>query len=279
MKQIKDINLKPTMDVKSRKMNASSIVKNAVTVGTKKFAWIPVDLLNIKPYQRGKENHLKNIFENWDDSKYAALWVSYDEENGWFNILDGQHRATAARMRGIDFLVCEICTDMNTSKEALRFVEANINSKKLSPFDTYKANLYIADEDDTELSKVDKRIAKICDQYGIEVKKSEACGVLRSVPHVRKIIKKEGEDCLRFVFDVIQGSHWDSFKNGYSYTVVEALRKIYVNYMDNLDFAKERLCNYLVKSSPRQIDTIGNSKYSNLGRTGRWDAVLAQIVA
>ena len=184
-------------------------------------------------------------------------------------------------MRGIEYLVCEILNGMNDSSEARLFVDANVNSKKLSPFDTYKANLFIAEEDDTELSRIDKRIAKICAEYGISVRKSEAVGTLKSVPHTRKIIKSEneGEACLRFIFEVIQGSQWDKFKNGYSYIVVNALRKVYNDNKDNLSFVKTRMCNYLIKSSPREIEAIGNSKYANLGRTARWDAVLSQIIA
>lgn len=275
------INLQPTMGIAERKMIASATEKNAIKIGTKKLAWVPVELLNIKPYQRDRQRHLNNIAENWDDNKCNVLTVSYDAENGWFNIVDGQHRAIAARMRGIEYLVCEIFNDLNNSQESSMFVDFNINSKKLTPFDTYKANLFISEEDDTELSKVDKRIAKICDEYGVVVRKSQASGVLKSVPQVRKIIRSsnEGEDCLRFIFEVIQGGHWDKFKNGYSYVVVNALRKVYNDNKDNLEFAKTQMCNYLIKTSPNEIDSIGNSKYSNLGKTARWDAVMSQIIA
>lgn len=274
------INFKPTMKLNERKMIASATEKNAIKIGSKKLAWVPVELMNIKPYQRDRQKHLNSIAEHWDDNKCNVLTVSYDAENGWFNIVDGQHRAAAARMRGIEYLVCEILNDMNDSAEARLFVDANINSKKLSPYDTYKANQFISAEDDTKLSKIDKRLAKVCAEHGVVVKKSEACGVLKSVPQARDILanENEAEDCLNFIFEVIQGSQWDKFKNGYCYVVMNALRKVYDSHKDNLEFVKTQMCNYLIKTSPREVESLGNNKYANLGRTARWDAVLSQII-
>ena len=104
---MKRAELKPTMTNEiQRKKLASSIMKNLITIGNKKFAWIPVELLNIQPYQRGRQKHVVQIAENWDDSKCNVLLVSYDETEGCFNVMDGQHRAIAARMRGVEYLVC-----------------------------------------------------------------------------------------------------------------------------------------------------------------------------
>lgn len=281
MKKSNKINLEPTMGLTERKMIASATEKNAIKIGTKKLAWIPVDIMNIKPYQRDRQRHINNIAENWDDNKCNVLTVSYEEENGWFNVVDGQHRAVAARMRGIEYLVCEILNGLNDSGEAKLFVDANINSKKLSPYDVFKANQFISQEDDTELSILDKRLKKICDEYNIQVKKSEACGTLKSVPHTRKILanKNEGEECLRFIFDVISGSQWDKLKNGYCYVVVNALRKVYDEHKDDLEITKKQLCNYMLRHTYKDIDGMGMSKYPNLGRTARWDAVMSQIIA
>ena len=281
MKESNKINLEPTMGITERKMIASATEKNAIKIGTKRLAWVPVELMNIAPYQREKKNHVNKIAEEWDDDLCDVLTVSYDEENGWFNVVDGQHRAIAAKMRGIEYLVSEIRTGLNISQEADYFVNQNRNSKKLNPYDEFKANQFISEEDDTELSILDKNLKRICDEYNIQVKKSEACGVLKSVPQARKILsnKNEGEECLRFIFDVIRHSHWDKLKNGYCYVIVNALRKVYDEHKDDLDFTKRQLSNRMIKSSYNEFDSIGMSKYPNLGRTARWDAVMSQIIA
>lgn len=281
MKKNNKISLQPTMGISERKMIASATEKNAINIGTKKLAWVPVELLNIPPYQRDKQKHVNSIAENWDDDKCDVLTVSYDAENGWFNVMDGQHRAIAAKMRGVEYLVAEIRTGWNRSQESSFYVHQNTSSKKLSHFDVFKANQFISAEDDTPTSILDKRLKAICDEYGIEVRKSEACGVLKSVLHTRNILKNknEGEACLRFIFEVIQGSQWDKFSNGYCYVVVNALRKVYCEHKDNLEFAKKQLCNYMIKHTYKDLDVLGMSQFTNLGRTARWDAVMSQIIA
>lgn len=272
------ISFEPTLDIATRRLLASTTMQNAFTIGNKKLAYVPVEIMNIPPYQRDRTKHVNKIAENWDDAKCNVLLLSYIPEQGWFNIVDGQHRAAAAKMRGIESLVCEINEGMTTSSESAMFVSENINSKKLSPYDTFKANLVVTGQDETELSRIDKRIAVVCDKFNVKVRASQACGTLKTVPHARKIMKREGECGLEFIFEIIRDSHWDKFPNGYSYVVMEALRKIYDNNLDNLDYVKTRLCKYLSKYSPREIESIGNNKYANLGRTARWDAVLLEAI-
>lgn len=281
MKKNNKINLEPTMGITERKMITSATVKNAIKIGTKHIAWIPVELMNIPPYQRSKQSYVNHIAENWDDNKCDVLTVSYDKENGWFNVVDGQHRAIAARMRGVEYLVAVIHSGMNQSQEASFYVNQNTSSKKLSHYDIFKANQFIKDAEDTEISIIDKKLKAICDEYGIEVKKSASCGVLKSVLHTRKILrcKDEGEDCLRFIFEVIQSSQWDKQNNGYCYVVINALRKVYRDHKDNLEYTKQQLCNYMIKKTYKDLDILGMTNYSNLGRTARWDAVMSSIIA
>lgn len=275
----KTVELKPTLTNEiQRKKLASSIMKNVIRIGNKMIAWVPVELLNIKEYQRSRQRHVAQIAENWDDSKCNVLLVSYDEENGCFNVMDGQHRAAAARMRGIDYLVCEIFTGMTVSKEAAMFVEANITSKKLNPFDTYKANQFITEESETELSKTDKRISDVCKRFDIKVSKTNGAGTLKSVPVARAIIKRDGEEGLSFVFSVIQESHWDNFKEGYGSDLMSALGKIYFTHKHELKTIKSRLCGFFSQSNPNELEALGNNTYPNLTRRARLDAILADII-
>lgn len=275
----KQIELKPTMTNEiQRKKLASSIMKNAMKIGNKTLAWIPVELLNIQPYQRKRQKHITRIAENWDDAKCNVLLVSYDETEGYFNVVDGQHRAAAARMRGVEYLVCEIFVGLTLSKEAALFVDQNVDTKKLTPFDTYRANQFIEGDEITELSILDKRISEVCKRYNINVEKSNAGKTLRSVTVARAIMKRDGEAGLQFVFDVIKNSHWDEFKDGYSGDLMAALGKVYFNNKNRTEAVKKCLCGFLVNSSPDELNAISNNSYPNLARRARLDAVLADIV-
>lgn len=275
----KKVDLIPTMENKiQRKKFASSIIKNALTIGQKTLVWVPVELMNIKSYQRSRQAHVNLIAENWEDSKCNVLLVSYDEENGCFNVMDGQHRAAAARMRGVEYLVCEIFKDMTLSKEAALFVSQNEHTKKLTAFDTFKANQFINGEQETELSKTDKRIAEVCKNYNIIVTGGNAAHTLKSVPVARDIMKRDGEAGLEFVFQVIADSGWDEFNNGYASDLMEVLGKIYNLNKKDLKEIKRRLCGFLVNSTPEELSAITNNTYPNLKRRGRLTATLADVI-
>lgn len=275
----KKVDLKPTLDnAIQRKKLASATMKNAFRIGTKIIAFVPVELLNIKEYQRSRQAHVMGIAENWDDAKCNVLLVSYDTENGCFNVMDGQHRAAAARMRGVEYLVCEIYCDMSISKEASFFVSQNINTKKLTAFDTYKANQFITEPEETELSRLDKRIAQVCKAYNVVVTGGNAAHTLKSVPVARSIMKRDGESGLQFIFDVIVGSSWDEFKNGYSSDLVDALGKIYTTHKDDTKVIKDRLCSFMINSTPEEIEALGNNTYPNLKRRGRLMAIFNDVI-
>lgn len=271
--------LKPTITNEiQRKKLASGVTKNAVSIGTKKLAWIPVELLNIQPYQRGRQKHVVQIAENWDDSKCNVLLVSYDEKEGCFNVMDGQHRAIAARMRGVEYLVCEIFTGLTISDEAKLFVDGNTTSKKLNPFDTYRANQFITGDDETELSKIDKQIGEVCKRYNIAVEKSNARNTLKSVTEARSIIKRSGTEGLEFVINVIMESFWNEFADGFNGDLMCALGKIYAYNPLNKNTIKDRLCGFFRSSNPTELIALGNNNYPNLGRRARLDAILADII-
>lgn len=279
IKMRKKLEFSPTMTNEiQRKKLASGIMKNAIGIGSKLIAWIPVELLNIQPYQRKRQKHITQIAESWDNAKCNVLLVSYDEDNGWFNVMDGQHRAAAARMRGVEYLVCEIFANMTVSQEASMFVGINTGSKQLSPFDTYKANQFITGEEETELSKCDKEISALCKEYDIKVEKSNAAGVLKSVPVARKIMKRDGEMGLSFVFDVIKDSHWDTFPDGFTSDLMTSLGKIYFNHKSDSDTIKSRLCGFFINSTPCELAALSNNTYPNLTRCARLDAILADVI-
>jgi len=262
----------------TRKKRAKDITQNAFSIGTKKVAWIPVELLVIKQYQRNRQKHITSIAENWDNSKCNVLLVSYDSVNGVFNVMDGQHRAAAARMRGVEYLVCEIFQDMTISKEALYFVSQNINTKKLSPFDTFNANQYINGEDETDLCKLDKEIKAVCEKYNVDVKKSNAANCIKSVSEARSIVKRDGKEGLSYVIEIIQESNWDSFTDGYAGDLMNALGKVYFKTKGGYD-ERMRLIGFFKGSNPTELVAIANNNHPNLGRRARLNATIDEIIA
>jgi hypothetical protein len=70
-------------------------------------------------------------------------------------VVDGQHRLSAARMRGdIAHLPCVITSYANTGDEAAAFVALNQNRKPLQPLDLFKAALAAEDETATAVQRI-----------------------------------------------------------------------------------------------------------------------------
>ena len=275
----KKVKFAPTLEnIETRQKLAENTVRNSYPIGKKKIANVPVELMNIPPYQRDKELHVYSLAENWDDDWCNVLKVNYDENNKWFNIIDGQHRATAARMNGVEYLVCEIAMNLTISEQAKEFVIGNTMSRRLSPFDTFKANQFIVGKDETEESRIDKEIKSLCDKYDIKVKKTNAKSALKSVTVARAIVKRDGIEGLEWVFNVIIDSTWNNFSNGFNGDLMASLGKLYSYSGINKTILKNKLCEFLKKSSYTELLAMGNNMYPNLTRTGRLDAILADVV-
>lgn len=245
----------------------------------KKIGEIDVRLLDINPpYQRDRQRHVLKIAENWNNKKCNVLTVSYDPGDGVFHVVDGQHRAAAARMRGVEFLVCEILENMNKSKEAVFFVSQGDDMKKLSPFDTFRANLIISGEDETEISKRDKLIQKVCDSFHIEVKPGNGANRLKSITESRSIVKQEGIEALEWVFNILVRSGWNEYPQGFSKEIMHAIFKQYLNTKGN-DEAASIITDFLRTSTPDEVKAMSNNQYPTLGATNRMSAILDDIVS
>ena len=75
--------------------------RNAVRLGEKKFALIPVTEMFVDTtYQRLVQSKAPKIAKEWDDRKCKMLEISYREDIDKYAIIDGQNRWTAAKMIG-----------------------------------------------------------------------------------------------------------------------------------------------------------------------------------
>lgn len=120
--------------------------------------WRPLGELLIDPvYQRSVDNGpsqslIRKIAMFWDWGLCQPLTVSR-RPDGVLTIVDGQHRASAAKLRGdIPHLPCVITSYANTGDEAAAFVALNQMRRPLSALDLFKAA--VAAEDAEALAVV-----------------------------------------------------------------------------------------------------------------------------
>lgn len=106
--------------------------------------WLAVtDLVIDDTYQRGLTPHswncIRKIAGGFDWSHFGALLVA-PVEGGRFAIIDGQHRAHAAAICGIE-AVPAILSLLPVSAQARAFAVVNSSAVKVSPLQVYKAAL------------------------------------------------------------------------------------------------------------------------------------------
>lgn len=119
--------------------------------------WRPIgELQTDGTYQRAPESSMiRHIASNWDWRLCAPLTVSRRLDPEGFYVIDGQHRLEAARLRSdIPHLPCIISTFGSIAEEAGCFVAVNSNRKRVTPLDTFRAQLAAGDARAIEISEI-----------------------------------------------------------------------------------------------------------------------------
>lgn len=119
--------------------------------------WIEIkDLVVDLTYQReiGKRGagNIRQIAENFDWSKFAPVIVA-PLEGGRYAVVDGQHRTTAALMRSVKKVPCQI-VQADRVQQAAAYAAVNGNITKTTPQQLYHAKLTAGHPACVELDRV-----------------------------------------------------------------------------------------------------------------------------
>ncbi|HWA17727.1 MAG TPA: DUF6551 family protein [Devosia sp.] len=121
------------------------------------LTWLAVDLLVVdESYQReigkrGRQNVMQ-IAQNFDWSKFAPVIVA-PVEGGRYAIVDGQHRTTAAMLRSIEQVPCQV-VQADRAQQAAAYSAVNGNITKTTPQQLFHAKLTAGNEAALELAEV-----------------------------------------------------------------------------------------------------------------------------
>lgn len=119
--------------------------------------WIETDKLVVDAsYQReiGRRGtiNVNQIAENFDWSKFAPVIVA-PVEGGQFAIVDGQHRTTAAMLRGQKTVPCQV-VQADRARQAAAYAAVNGNITKTTAQQLYHARLAAKDPASLALAEV-----------------------------------------------------------------------------------------------------------------------------
>jgi hypothetical protein len=189
--------------------------------------WIEVKRLVVDTaYQRdiSKRGQLnvRYIAEHFDWSKFAPVIVA-PVEGGVFAIVDGQHRTTAAMIRGIEKVPCQVI-QVDQPKQAAAYAAVNGNVTQTTPQQLFHAKLAANDLAAEELSQV-------CAAAGVEIvrgnlaKQTTRQGQTQAVGALTRCLRDYGRDTLITALQCITQTS-DGNPGWIKATIVEALCKV-----------------------------------------------------
>lgn len=157
-----------------------------------KLEWLSIKQLVIDPeYQReitivGRKN-IRKIVEQFNWSMFAPIIVAGVGSNK-FAIVDGQHRATAAALCGVDRVPCQVIEALR-GEQAAAFRAINANTTKLHTVQLFHAACAAKDEESL-------KVLEVCKRAGVVIPRS--LGVCKRcetfcVTTIRKGIERAGD--------------------------------------------------------------------------------------
>ena len=253
----------------SEQLFIESIMKNSTEIDGMRFASVPVALLRVcENYQRPVNKTHVNELANPFDRIYAnCIITSY--RDGYFWILDGQHRYNAAKLTGTESMTCIIITGLTSKEEAKIFKDLNVKQKRPDPYKIFKANVWNGDMSDPEVA-TDMHIKRICDKYNIEVKKFGNGTIgksLRCLSRARAIISStayDGITCFEWIIDLLNATDWADVSNTYIREVILMLRDFWIDNKGDAELEK-KLIKALNTTTPTLMITRAKHNYPNHG--------------
>lgn len=161
---------------------------------------LSVSKLNIcDAYQRTINSHRVNkIVKNFDPDAFGSLTVG-KRSDGSYWVVDGYHRLSAAKKRGIEKISCDVFESEGQSHEAKIFRIKNAERASISAKNLFKARLIEGDEQA-------KSIKEIAEKFGLKINTSTGgygWPYLDAAKQLDKSFEKIGANGLSRVFNVI----------------------------------------------------------------------------
>lgn len=174
--------------------------------------WIDIDQLVIDPaYQRTIERrgalNIVKIAREFDWSKFATVVVA-PIEGGRYAIVDGQHRTTAAAIRGVKQVPCQIIV-ADRGRQAAAFAAINGNVTAMSPMQVHAARVAAGEPGAVLLRDVCARAGVTICRYPVKAGNMKV-GETLAAAQLAKMLDRFGEDVLETALTCITRT-----RNGY----------------------------------------------------------------
>lgn len=179
-----------------------------------RLAWIPLDVLDVdERYQREIDTRagqrvIAKIADGFAWKKFAPLIVTPSDEDGRFMVLDGQHKAAAARLvGGIDAVPAMIVETDGVADQAESFVSLNNDRVRVHQYALHRAQVAAGDPAALAIDRVCAAAAVIVPAYPVPADRIAARQTM-ALKVIGAMIRQHGEDIaargLKLVADIYE---------------------------------------------------------------------------
>lgn len=250
-----------------------ALFRGGVKMGNVTYCAIPVSMLEIENnYQRIQCDHVRAIAANWDYSVCGSIKVNH--RDGRLYVKDGQNRVAAAKLAGIDSIMCAVTEGEDIDREIDAFVDQNRYVTKISPYDVFYARWHKSN--DTTAHK----LKELFDKYGIVYQSANAgkkvgdryiarapgpnvAGRLNCMHMMMEEADLGHLDLLDNVFETIRQMEWSTMK--YSYSTIFMGPLIGAHRACDVGKLREQFHRVFTGQTPETVIVQARSEFNKLG--------------
>lgn len=196
---------------------------------TSHLGWVRLDQMKISPvaHRALNQSWVDQLASDFNPDAMGILHVSH--RDGWFYVVDGQHRRAAAiQWIGSDQQVqCHIYDGLTTSDEADLYLLLN-SVKAQGPMSKYKVALTAGRPVETDIDRIARSV-------GVVIGASKQLEEITCVTALINTYKRSGPAGLSFALRVIRDAYG---YDGYTRDIISGLALIKDRYGDSIDESK-----------------------------------------
>lgn len=176
---------------------------------------IPLDKLSIPEFQRKLNPTIVNkMVKDFNPLLVEYIVVNFDPETLKLDCLDGQHTALGLEEKGYHTAQARLFIGLTDEQKATIFATQYKKKNRLTPVDEFHVYRWAGMEPAKTIDKVSTEFKVIVGGTRGEVR------TITSIRKLNQIVKKYGEDGLRFCYKVIEDSGWTCDPKAYTEAVL-----------------------------------------------------------
>lgn len=236
----------------------------------KQIAILPLELLEIAPYQKAlKPNLVKKIVKNYDPRGIGVLQVSKRNNQYW--VFDGQHRLSALKELGARTVDVIVYSGMTYEDESKAFEFFNTTSQA-SPLDVANAKL---ERNEPQAVKIDQLVKSV----GLEIdyRKTNGYGKIIAYKALEVVYTKHGADVLRKALMMIKDAFGTQGQNIFSSDNIKGFAEFLVRYENHPNYKENILAKWLRKTTLEEFK-FESDKIKKLYNKAGGESVVIQLL-